>query len=267
MKHIHLILILFCLVPFVHTIAQVDSMKFDGIKIVVPSKEKAGNTYFFISTGYQFPSWCRVPMIPENARHMNIKGDMNVKVPGWFAGIGIIKKTKTHFEAGLLVDFYTTSIPVAYSGQRSTSEWVYAQNNYLSYFTQIFDNSIHRKSEVISFRASIRYKLPLGRFQFWGGLAPGTFSSTIKYSEENNNEPIKTYRVTTIGLNFQAGIDLIKKNKKGNDMLRFTIFSDFFSPEIEEKMISLFNPGWNFINSEGNYVINPFRLGFALGIQ
>ena len=182
------ILFFVLLVPVNHTIAQVDSMKFAGIKITVPPKDKNNNSYLFMTIGYQFPSWYRVPMIPENAADMKIRGNMNVKVPGWFAGIGIMKKTGSHFEAGLLVDFYKSSITVAEAGQRSTSDWVYEQSNNLSYYTEVFENNIDRISEVISFRASIRYKLPLGKFQFWGGIAPGTFSSTINYSENHNND-------------------------------------------------------------------------------
>jgi hypothetical protein len=267
MKKYCLISILFRLLlfPVNQAIGQVDSTKFKGVKITVPSKEKKNNTYFILAGGYQNPSWYRVPMIPENHSNLTIKGNMNVKVPGWFAGFGFMKKTRTPFEVGLLVDFYKTSIPVAYSGQNSTSDWLMmvqsGNPNYLS------ANDIDRISEVYSFKASIRYKISLAKTQFWCGLAPGTFSSKVWFKEINNNEPAATYRETSLGLTYQAGINFLIKNSKGKDIFSFTFFSDFSSPKIEEKMISLFEPGWKFMNSEGNYAINPVRLGFAIGIH
>lgn len=254
-------------IPGIHTLAQVDSMKTEGIKIVIPATDKTGNTYFFITTGYMFPSWCRVPMIPENPGSMKIRGSMNVKVPGWFAGIGLLKKAGSHIEAGLLADIYQSRIPVARPGQRSTSDWVYLQNNKSNFYTDIFDHSVYRKSTVISIRASIRYKIPVGKFRFWAGLAPGTFSSVINYSGEDGAGSSETYTETSLGLNFQTGIDFYKKDKQGKDKLRFTIFSDFFSPKIEERMFNLFNPGWNYFSADDMNAIHPFRLGFALGFH
>jgi hypothetical protein len=270
MRKLYLIFSIFTLFifPLHNAAAQSDSGEIKGIKIIVPSKEKKNNSYFFISGGYQFASWYKVPMVPENHTGLTTKGHMDVKVPGWFCGIGIMKKTRSNFEVGILADFYRTIIPLAYSGQRSTSDWVFEQTGNVSYFTDVFENDINRISEVYSFRAAVRYKVPIGKFQIWGGLAPGTYASKIYFVEKNSNGAAKEFRETSLGLSYQAGINFVVKNARGKDMLRFTLYSDFGSPGIEEKMISLFNhPTWNYSNSEGNSVINPVRLGFAIGIH
>jgi hypothetical protein len=246
--------------------AQTDTSVVVGVKVKVPSKEKKNTSYIFLTGGYQNPAWYRVPVIPEFPVNMEIKGD-KVRVPGWFAGIGIMKKTRTKFEVGILADFYKSTIPVAFSGQRSTGDWVLEQSANTTAFTDVFSSDINRVSEVIAIRASIRYKIPAGNFQFWGGIAPGTFSSKVYFSESGFNDALKTYVQTSAGLSFQAGVNLIVKNAQGKDMLRFSFYSDFSSPKIEEKMIGLFKPSWKFINSDGNYAISPVRFGFAIGIH
>jgi hypothetical protein len=246
--------------------AQADTTKSFGVKVTAPGNENRNTTYFFISAGQQLPGWYHVPMIPEFPVNMELNGKMNVRVPGWFAGIGIMKKTKTKFEVGLLCDFYKTTIPIAFSGQRCVSEWDYVQRKAGTFYTEIRENDINRISEVYAIRASIRYKIPFGPFQFWGGIAPGTFSSKVYYSETGNSKPVGIINTTSLGISWQAGINLVLKNNKGKDMLRFGFYSDFSGPEIDDNIINLLNHGWIF-KSPGNYAINPVRLGLLVGIH
>jgi len=253
--------------PGFNVIAQADTLKYADVKVIVPSiKKKPRTSYFLFSAGYQVPAKYKLPMIPENPYNIDVTGDLNVKVPGWFAGIGLMKRTRSRFEAGLLVDYYRASTPVAYAGQRSTSDWVYERSGSTNYFTDVFENNIDRVSEVFTVRATVRYKLPLGNFRIWGGLAPGTFASNIRFMEEGNSEPLGRYMDTSLGLNYQAGMDYMIKNQKGKDKAAFSLFADFSGPKVEESFISLFRPGWIFKNTEGNYVINPFRVGFCVGL-
>ena len=240
--------------------AQEDSKNIDGITIIVEEKDKSKNSYIFISGGYQAPAWIRVPMTPENSPDIHKQGNMKVQVPGWFTGFGIIKKTKSRFEAGLLADYYKSCIPVAYSGQRSTSDWVYEQNFNTGYFTQVFEDDILRVNETLSFRGVIRYKIPVPNFSFWGGLTGGTFSSKISFNEAS-------YVETSLGASLQAGIDFNIKDAMEKDLFSISLFSDFLSPKIHENMISLFNPNWMYVNSDGNYSVNPFRIGVSVGIH
>jgi hypothetical protein len=240
-------------------------MKLDGVKVIIPSKEKKKkSSYFIVSAGYQLPSWYRVPMTQEYPHNMITDGSMNVKVPGKFAGIGIMKKTKSHFEFGILGNYYETNIPIARKGQKSTSDWVYEQSG--SYKTDFDTLDIDRISEVFSIRATVRYKIPAGKFQFWGGIAPGTYSSKIEFTDENTTEVFRVFRETSLGVNFEAGMDFLIKNKKGKEILMFTLFSDILGPRIEENMNNLFKTTWTFENPDGNNVVNPIRLGFAIGI-
>ncbi len=247
--------------------AQADTIKYEGVKVIVPTNEKIekDNTYFFISGGYQIPAWYRVPMIPEFPVNMVVDGNMNVKASGWFAGAGLMKRTRTRFEVGITADFFKTIIPVAYGGQRSTSDWVLEQSGVLT--TDVIENNINRMGEVISIRATVRYKIPIGKFRVWGGVSPGTFSSKIYFQQDGKAEPLGNYRQTLLGLNYQAGVDLAVKNKKGKNLMLFTFFSDFAGPMVEERMISLFKPGWEFLNTKGNFIMNPVRLGFAVGFH
>jgi hypothetical protein len=265
--HVVCTLVFLWILPVNYVTAQVEVKKNSAVKIKVPSKEKKNTSYYFFTIGHQYPTWYNVPMIPQYPVNMVYSGKMKVQVPGWYAGIGIMKKTRTNFEVGLLGDFYKTTIPVALAGQRSTSEWVSEKRGGVSAFTDTFVNDVSRISEVYSIRASIRYKIPVGIFQFWGGIAPGTFSSKIYFAEETKSEPLKIFTATSIGLTYQAGLSLVFKNSKGKDMLRFGFYADFSSPKIEEKIISLFKPGWNYFNTAGNYVINPIRFGFTVGVH
>lgn len=262
-----LILFFGCLLFLPHSLrAQYDTIVHEGVKVIVPLKEKKSNSYLFICGGAQLPAWTKVPMTPEDPKNMILNGRMSVKSAGWFAGIGILKKTKSNFEIGLLGDYYRSSIPVAFSGQRSVSEWVFVQSDSSSLYTDVFANDINRVSEVLSFRASIRYKIPIGKLQLWGGIAPGTFSSRIYFDEKGSGTP-KEYRETRFGMSYQAGFSFQTKDSKGADMLRFTFFADFSGPKVEERFISLFKPGWKFINTDKNYIVNPVRIGLAVGIH
>jgi len=259
--------LLFILLFESQVFSQTDSSVVVGVKVKVPSKEKKSNSSIFVTGGYQNPAWYRVPVLPEFPLNMEIDGD-KVRVPGWFAGIGVLKKTKSNFEVGLLADFFKTTIPIAISGQRGKSDWVFEQSANISDVTDFaFTTDLNRVSEVIAIRATVRYKIPVGNFQFWGGVAPGTFSSKVYFSQGGFNESIKTYMQTSAGLTFQAGINLMVKNSVGKDLMRFSFYSDFSSPLIEEKLIGLFKPTWKFINTDKNYAISPVRFGFAVGIH
>jgi len=247
-------------------LAQYDTSVVSGVTIKVPVKEKKKNSYIFLTGGFQNPTWYKVPVIPEFPVNMVIKGS-SVKASGWFAGFGIMKKSKKHFEVGLLADFYKTTIPVAYSGQRATGEWVTTQTPDSSSFTDVFTTDMKRVSEVISLRASVRYKIPVGKIQFWGGIAPGTYSCKVYFPEGAFDKSQKTYVQTTAGISFQTGINFIVRDKLGKDMLRFTFYSDFSSPKIEEKMAGLIKPDWIYKNTDRNYAISPVRFGFAIGFH
>ena len=192
---------------------------------------------------------------------------MEVYIPGWTAGIGIMKKTKSRFEAGLLADYYRNSVRVAISGQSSTSEWVYEQSGNTSYFTRVFENDINRINEAISFRGTVRYKVPVNIFRVFGGVTGGTFSNNISFVESSSSGFKDIYSETSLGLSFQAGIDIALKDKDGLEIVSISLISDFSAPEIEEKIFMSFNPGWRYVNSEGNFAVNPVRIAFAVGFH
>lgn len=246
--------------------AQKDTSSIVGIKIKVPEKSKKNNSYIFITGGFQNPVFYKLPVIPEFPVNMVLDGN-SAKASGWFAGFGIMKKGKSNFEVGILGDFYKTTIPVAIEGQRSTGDWVYEQTANTSYFTDVFLTDINRVSEVISIRAAVRYKIPVGKIHFWGGIAPGTFSSKVYFSEGGYDKALKATMQTTAGITFQTGVNFVVRNKIGKDILRFTFYSDFVSPKIEEKVVGLFKPSWIYNNREKNYAISPIRFGFAIGIH
>ncbi len=264
-RELTIIILIITMFPVNYIFSQADTVKLDGVKVIIPSKEKKKkSSYFIISGGYQLPAWYRVPMIPEYPQNMIIDGNMDVKVPGKFAGIGIMKKSKSRFEFGILANYYETSIPIAMAGQRSTSDWVYEQSG--SYTTDFYTLDIDRISEVFSIRATVRYKIPAGKLQFWGGVSPGTYSSKIEFTDENTIEVFRVFRETSLGVNLETGMDFLVKNKKGKEILMFTLFSDISGPRIEENMNNLFKTTWKFENTDGNNVVNPIRLGFAIGI-
>ncbi len=254
-------------IPFSSVLSQQDTLKTTDITIIIPGKRQKIDSYIYLTGGYQVPAWIRVPMLPENFSGTKKEGNMEVKVPGWTTGIGIMKKIKKNFELGILMDFYRSTIPVAYSGQRSSSSWVYDMNQDSSYYTQVFSGNINRLSDVFSFRTTFRFKIPAENFCFWGGICAGNFSGSITYSEKNVNDPLRSFRQNEFGLTFQTGIDYISKNKKGKDLMNYTLFLDCSGPRIEENFISLFNTGWKYNNSKGNYMINPFRIGLAIGLH
>ncbi len=255
----------FLLCSIVSLFAQDEPISMKGIEVIIDKTGKTKNSYIFITTGYQFPAWTMVPMTPENSPELYKRSDMEVHIPGWFAGIGIIKKTQSRFEAGLLADYFKSTVPVAYSGQRSTSEWVYEQNNKLDYFTEVSENDINRVNEVLSFRGTIRYKIPFKFFSIWGGLTGGTFSNTVSFP--GNTISPEPYRELSLGLTYQAGFDFLLKDSKARELINFTIYTDLSGPRIEEKIINLNSAGWRYINKEGNNAINPIRAGFALGLH
>ena len=245
--------------------SQADTIKHEDVRLIIPVKDKRNaNTYLMLSGGYQIPSWFAVPMIPLNQADLKVNAKGDVKASGWFAGIGLMKRAKSNFEYGFMADFYKTSIPVAYAGQNSSSDWVLSNTGGTPYSSPI---DIYRYSEVFAFRATVRYIIPAGNFQFWGGVAPGTFSSKVYYSENRNSNPLASYLVTDLGINFQAGMDFRIKNHRGEDMMKFGIFTDLTGPRLEESYLHLFNPGWRYNNSRGNSVLNPFRIGFVVGFS
>jgi len=261
-----LFIVLFTIIGSSHLYAQKDSSIVSGIKIKVPEKGKKNNSYIFITGGFQNPVFYKLPVIPEFPINMVLDG-YSAKASGWFAGFGIMKKGKSNFEVGILADFYKTTIPVAFEGQRAKGDWVFEQTANTSYFTDTFLTDMNRVSEVIAIRAAVRYKIPVGKIHFWGGVAPGTFSSKVYFSEGGFDQAHKTSIQTTAGITFQTGVNFVVRNKIGKDILRFTFYSDFVSPKIEEKIVGLFKPSWIYRNTDRNFAISPIRFGFAIGIH
>lgn len=251
---------------FLKSNAQQEIKAGNGITVIVPSREKVKTSYFTFAGGYQIPSIVNVPMVPENAPDLVKESDMEVVIPGWFAQIGINKKTRSNFELGLLAGFYSNSVHVALDGQRSTSDWVYEESGNTDRFTEVFDEDVVRTSNVMTVKALIKYKYNIQNINLWIGLTGGTFSSAIDYSGSNGSNTYGTSHLTALGLSYLAGIDIIKKNNEGEDVFGITIFSDISSPMIYDKYISLFKPGWIYDNPSGNYSINPFRVGLSLNI-
>ncbi|MCB8995566.1 MAG: hypothetical protein H6538_08155 [Bacteroidales bacterium] len=249
------------------TYSQAETDNDIGVTVKVPVKEKKSNSYIALTGGYMTPAWYRVPMTAEFPGSMLLKNSMEAKAEGWFAGIRIMKKSKSHFAAGITASYYYSTIPVGFAGMRSGSDWVMEQSGGVSFYTDPLPNDINRVSEVIVIRALVKYNIPFGKFQFWVGLAPGTFSSNIHFTEANQSQDLGSFRATSLGITTQTGLDYLIKNDEGKEKMRFSIFADFGTPRVEEKFISLIKPGWRFINSEGNYVINPLRIGLAIGFN
>lgn len=237
-----------------------------GITVIVPSKEKVKKTYFTFAGGYQIPSIVNVPMVPENAPDLVKESDMEVVIPGFFAQLGIIKKTKSNFEIGLLSGYYSNSVHVALKGQRSTSDWVLEESGNTDRFTDIFDEDVLRTSNVVAIRAAIKYNYSIQNVNVWIGITGGTYSSAIDFSNNNGSNSYGASHLTALGLSYLLGIDLIKENEEGDDVFGISIFTDISSPVIYDKYISLFNPGWIYDNPAGNHSVNPSRVGLSFNI-
>jgi hypothetical protein len=262
-------IILFVVFSFQAIFSQADTVKYNDIKVIVPKPEKKkSTTCLLLSGGYQVPEFYNVPMVPVTPGDLKVKGDMQAEASGWFAGAALIKRTGSHFEAGIEGSFFRSSVPVAFAGEQSKSAWVF-QNNGNDSLTGIFNYEIDRTGDAIVIRALIRYKIPVGNFRIWIGAAPGTFSSKVYFLDKGSMKPSgSTFRATSPGVSFQAGLDYVIKNQRDENVLLFSMFSDFSGPRINESMFSLFNkPNWRYSNQEGNYVVNPFRIGFAIGFH
>lgn len=242
----------------------------DGIEIVVPKNaDRKLNSYFTINGGFQNQYMVSVPMIPESASpgEYIIEDDLKALAHGFSFGLGVLNKTGSYLDIGLLADYYNNSVDIAKTGERSMGPWVSEQNGGLSEMTEPFVADHQRVSEVYVIRAAIRLKLPLGPVNFWVGITGGTYTSTVRYTERDEVSFFNSSSKTLIAPSYQTGVDLMIRNHKKEDVLSMTFFADFSSPKMEESMYDTVFPGWDFSVPEGNHVISPVRFGLAIGIH
>lgn len=242
----------------------------DGIEVIVPKKtDRKLNSYFLLNGGYQNPFMLTVPMIPENTAAGNfvIEDDLMALAHGYSFGLGVLNKTRSFLEVGLLADYYNNSVDITKTGERSMGPWVSEQNNGGSNLTDPFDADHQRVSEVYVIRATVRLKLPLGPVHLWVGITGGSYSSTVRYTERAEVSFFNSSSKTLIAPSYQTGLDLMIRNKQEGDVLSITFFADFASPKMAESMYDTVVSGWDFSVPEGNRVISPVRFGLALGIH
>jgi hypothetical protein len=244
--------------------AQETNRSYEDIIIKDPYKPKPRTTYFSLAGGSQLPFWTNVPMTPLESPEIRKKSEMEVETSGWFAGLSIIKKTKSRFEAGLDLSYYRSSVPVAYKGKPSVSDWVHQQNNYTSFSTLPFDKNISKLMEVYTIKALCRYNIPLNYFKTWAGISGGTYSSNIYYGTDESKDRYGTFPNVSLGLGFQVGAGILLKNKIGEEKIALNIFGDFNSPAIKEKFFNLFYSGWYYDNIEGSPTISTARIGLSI---
>jgi hypothetical protein len=259
-----LVVVFYKVLSFSFTHAQESTRSYEDIIIKDPYKPKPRSTYFSFSGGTQVPFWTNVPMSPTDSPDIRKKSNMEVEASGWFAGISIIKKTKSRFEAGLDFSYHRSSVPVAYRDKASVSEWVFEQNNSSSALTPPFNHDINRLNEVYSIRALCRYRIPIKNFKTWAGISGGTYSSNIYYGTDETKDQYAEFPDVSLCLGFQLGTGIVFKNKSGEEKVGLNIFGDFNSPVVNEKMISLFYPGWNYVNEEGSRTTSPARIGVSI---
>ncbi|MCF8226408.1 MAG: hypothetical protein K9J30_11080 [Bacteroidales bacterium] len=263
-------MVLVCMLSSANQLKAQDSVIVDeGIEIIVPTfRERLQDSYFFINGSWQTPYMVTVPMIPENTPPENFtdNGELHVLTEGYSFGIGMLKIHNKIFEAGFLVDYYYNAVPVTQSGERSMGPWVLEQTG-TSMYTTLFEKDHNRVSETLVIRATARLKWPLGPVKLWGGLAGGTYSSTVRFTDRDKTSAINSTSRNQLGLSYQAGMDLMIKNKLEKDILSVTLFADFASPRMEEKMLDAIETGWMFEYPGGNKVISPVRIGIAFNVH
>lgn len=244
----------------------------DGIEVIIPDKsDKKLNSYFLINGGYQNQYLVTVPMIPENTPSekysVNSLNGLQTLVEGYSIGLGVMNKTKSYLEVGLLADFYNNSVVITKTGERSMGLWVLEQTNGTSELTDPFEEDHERVSEVYVIRACLRIKLPLGPVSLWGGITGGSYTSTVRYTERDAVTFFNSASKTLVAPSYQAGLDFMIRNKQDKDILSFTFYADFTSPKIEESIYDVVVSGWDFEAIGGNKVISPVRFGLAIGIH
>lgn len=242
----------------------------NGIEVIVtkPSDRKL-NSYVMFSGGYQYPYLVHVPMIPEStsSKEFEIGDDLQANTHGYYFGIGVMNKTKRYLDVGLLADYCSNSVYITRSGERSMGPWVLEQSNGESNYTETFDENNKRVCEVYAIRASVRLKLPAGPMKFWLGLCGGSYTSTVRYTERDEMNFFNSARKTLIAPSYQAGLDIMIRNKQDEDAFSITLYADFGGPVIEEALYDVVISGWDFSVPEGNRVVSPVKFGLALAIH
>lgn len=267
---ISLLIISYMLITTVTLNAQGVVYDQDDIEISIPSKTaQKRNSYLSINGGIQHPYMVTVAMIPESTPSENYIEETELKAlaEGYSFGIGLIKKPKSFLEVGILADFYNSIVPITRSGERSTSLWVLEKNKGASIYTVPFEEAHDRVSDVITIRGIIRLKLPLGPINVWAAITGGTYSSSVRFTDQDETTFFNSTSKTLIAPSYMAGLDLVIRNNQKKDVLSFTLFADFSSPRMEEKFFDVVIPGWDFAVPEGNNVISPVRFGLSVGIH
>ncbi len=246
--------------------------KGDGIEVIVADlTDRKLNSYFMINGAYQTPYMVAVPMIPEHTPagdySVNSLNGLQALTEGYSFGLGLMNKTKSWLEVGLLADYYNNSLAITKAGERSMGPWVLEQTNNTDDLTDPFDEDHNRISEVYVIRACVRLKLPLGPINLWGGITGGSYTSTVRYTEREDLTFINSATKTLIAPSYQVGMDFMIRNKEGKDILSFTFYADFSSPKMEESIYDTVVSGWDFETIGGNKVISPVRFGLAIGLH
>ena len=264
-----LMIIIMCLwLPSMN--AQDSTIINNGVEVVLPNKtDKKLNSYVLLNGGVQNPYMVIVPMIPESTPGENYTegAELMAIAKGFSFGFGILNKTNPYLHVGLLADYYNNSVPIARTGERSMGAWVYEKTNEASTLTEPFDTDHNRVSEVYVIRATVRLKIPMGPVNIWAGITGGSYTSTVRLTDREEVSFLNSASKTLIAPSYQAGIDVVLKNKQKEDVLSLTFFVDFSSPKMEESMYDTVIEGWDFAVSEGNNVISPVRFGLAIGIH
>ncbi len=245
--------------------AQQDSSVISGVEIIPTRTFKKTPTNFYFSGGIQNKTWYKVPMVPESIDPTILRNGNELSGKGWFAGIGASKPTDLHLEFGLMLNFYSSSVPVALEGQRSTSDWVYEMSG--NEFTDEYTYNIDRVNNVYSIRTFARYNLNFKPMNFWVAVFVGTFSSAINYKAQGQSEALGNFNHTSLGANGQAGLDYIINDEAGNAKYSITVFADFLSPKMSETIFSIFQNSWYYNTGAENYVVSPVRFGLMLGLH
>ncbi len=259
--------VLFCLALLsVIAGAQSDSTVISGIEIIPPVKMKGTRTNIYFSGGLQNSAWYKVPMVPVSLAPEMVRYGDEVVGQGWFVGLGASKPTDLHLEFGIMLNYFYSSVPVAYNGENSTSAWILEQTGTTS-ISGPYPYSINRQNSVYSIRTFARYNVNFKPMNFWIAGFAGTFSSSIKYTGEGQTEDEGTFNATSLGVNFQTGIDLGFYDKMGRLRSSLTLFADFLSPHISESIFGLFEDNWLYKPEDKTIVISPVRFGVMLGLH
>jgi len=246
-------------------VAQVDSTIVSGIEVITPVKVKGTRTNFYLSGGLQSKGWFAVPMVPESIDPELLRNGNELAASGWFAGIGASKPTDLHLEFGIMLNYFSSSVPIAFEGERSTGDWVLEQSG--SLYTDPFAYQVDRINNVFSIRTFARYNVNFKPFNYWVALYAGTFSSSITYKGVGQEVPEGTFNTTSLGVNGQTGLDFIVYDKMGRARFSISLFADFMSPLVSESIFSLIEDNWVYRPGEKTNAISPLRFGLMLGFH